>query len=117
MSCLVLGVRLFPSDRWFFGGLTLSRLRTTQVLSACQYPQQLLGPHIKSLTHSLAIPSLKYFCDIFSQTAAANMWVGPFLGLWARQGALGTGRTERAYNPGTPYNFSELYQSSIILAG
>ena len=42
---------------------------------------------------SLAVPSLKYFLDIFNHTAAVKMWVGPFLGSWARQGALGMGRT------------------------
>ena len=28
----------------------------------------------------------------------------------------GTNTSERAYNPGTPYNFSEPYQSDIAIA-
>ena len=62
-----------------------------------------------NLSHaSLAVPSLKYFLLIFSQTATANKWVGPFLGLWARQGAFGMGRT-------VFLTFSHLF-SSVVLA-
>ena len=61
VSCLVLGICLLPSDWWFFGGLTLSHLRTTQVLSSRQHSQQLLGPHIKSLTHLLGRPLVEIF--------------------------------------------------------
>ena len=64
---------------------------------------------MSNLSHtSLAVPSLKYFLDIFSQTATANIWVGPFLGSWARQGTLGMGRT-------IFLTFS-LLSSSVILA-
>ena len=64
---------------------------------------------MSNLSHaSLAVPSLKYFLLIFSQTTAANIWVGPFLGSWARQGAFGTGRT-------IFLTFSHL-SSSVILA-
>ena len=52
-------------------------------------------------------PSLKYLHDIFNHTAAVKMWVGPFLGLWARQGALGMGRDHLSHL---------LFSSSIILA-
>ena len=57
---------------------------------------------------SLAVPSLKYFLDIFNHTAAVKMWVGPFLGSWARQGVLGMGRTVFC-------TFS-LLSSSVVLA-
>ena len=41
---------------------------------------------------SLAIPSLKYLWFSFSQTAAASIWVGPFLGSWAKHGAFAMGK-------------------------
>ena len=37
---------------------------------------------------SLAVPSLKYLWFSFNQTAAANTWVGPFLGSWAKHGVF-----------------------------
>ena len=41
---------------------------------------------------SLAIPSLKYLRFSFNQTTTASTWVGPFLGSWAKHGALDAGR-------------------------
>ena len=41
---------------------------------------------------SLAVPSLKYLQFSFSQTATASIWVGPFLGLWAKHGAFAMGK-------------------------
>ena len=41
---------------------------------------------------SLAIPSLKYLRFSFSQTATASIWVGPFLGSWAKHGAFAVGK-------------------------
>ena len=41
---------------------------------------------------SLAVPSLKYLWFSFNQTTAANTWVGPFLGSWAKHGAFDVGR-------------------------
>ena len=41
---------------------------------------------------SLAIPSLKYLRFSFNQTAAANTWVGPFFGSWAKHSAFDEGR-------------------------
>ena len=41
---------------------------------------------------SLAVPSLKYLQFIFSQTATASIWVGPFLGLWAKHGVFAMGK-------------------------
>ena len=64
---------------------------------------------MSNLSHaSLAVPSLKYFLLIFSHTATASIWVGPFLSSWARQGAFGMGRT-------IFLTFSHL-SSSVILA-
>ena len=57
---------------------------------------------------SFAVPSLKYFLDILSQTAALKMWVGPFRGSCARQGALGMGRTV--------FHTFSLFFSSVVLA-
>ena len=41
---------------------------------------------------SLVVPSLKYLQFSFNQTAAANTWVGLFLGSWAKHGAFDVGR-------------------------
>ena len=89
---LYLTICLLSSDQ-LFSGLTLSCLHATQVLSTSKDSRQLLG-RTSNLSHaSFTVPSLKYLHDIFNHTAAVKMWVGPFLGLWARQGALWMGRT------------------------
>ena len=41
---------------------------------------------------SLAVPSLKYLWFSFSQTAAASIWVWPFLGSWAKHGVFAMGK-------------------------
>ena len=41
---------------------------------------------------SLVVPSLKYLRFSFNQTTAANTWVGPFLGSWAKHGTFDVGR-------------------------
>ena len=65
--------------------------------------------HTLKCSHaSFTFPSLKYFFDIFNQTAAVKMWVSPFLGSWARQGALGMGRTI--------FHTFSLFSSSVVLA-
>ena len=55
---------------------------------------------------SFAVPSLKYFLDIFNQTAAIKMRVGPFLGSCFKQVALGTGSTI--------FQIFSLFSSSIV---
>ena len=57
---------------------------------------------------SFAVPSLKYFLDIFNQTAAIKMRVGPFLGSCFKQVVLGTGSTI--------FRIFSLFSSSIVLA-
>ena len=57
---------------------------------------------------SFAVPSLKYFLDIFNQTAAVKMQVGPFLSSCFKQVALGTGSTI--------FQIFSLFSSSVVLA-
>ena len=55
---------------------------------------------------SFAVPSLKYFLDIFNQMAAVKMWVRPFRGSSFKQVALGTGSTI--------FQIFSLFSSSVV---
>ena len=57
---------------------------------------------------SFAVPLLKYFLDIFNQTAAVKMWVGPFRDSCFKQVALGTGSTV--------FRIFSLLSSSVVYA-
>ena len=57
---------------------------------------------------SFAVPSLKYFLDIFNQTAAVKMRVRPFQGSCFKQVALETGSTV--------FRIFSLFSSSVVFA-
>ena len=54
--------------------------------------------HTSKCSHaSFAVPSLKYFFDIFNQMAAVKMWVGPFLRFVGQTGGIGDGQDRLSY--------------------
>ena len=88
-----LTIRFLSSDWQFLGGLAFTGLGTTEVLSTCQHPRQLLGPHIKPLACLLGRPLIEVFpqhlqpyCCRQNAGGAISRFMGPDRGCWGWAG-------------------------------